>query len=421
MGAITTPKRQAQQMLASLRTRAWVQACKKSLMLQTGDQQPVTHYQLSKAANHGTNKPNQATRWKQWDEGAPATARTAHQVDAAPDLTGAAGAYLTGPWVDIGGVVASGAYVPLWNVIEGDTKDIVTAWKQVPNFAWRHWCIWEGMALQDFIALGLMTAECYYPPDDFHHPQFKWQVNLAKQLSTLEEKREQTYNDVLQRVFNRTYEDDPGKLIALLVNTVFPLEKEYSDFFEMLGRPRDGFDPRMKLLVDIEQCLQKLKKGHEEQHQEEYELLLHDCEQYLLAAWHEGPPPAAESMWVPKLKTGYELFSLLKQCLEYGSVTPPLVALAAGISVVKMAGGSKHPATIDGTTYPYTLWFADDPGDMEVDACHWDEVNSQLEEMGISMDQLIQAAKGFGVYIGRKRDRDEILMELEREAQHELG
>ncbi|MGE4345615.1 MAG: hypothetical protein AB7F20_15310, partial [Geoalkalibacter sp.] len=397
---------EAKNKLQLLQTQAWANACARSYCLRYG-REKASAYALSNETDV-LKTPTQTGQWSQWAKGQRAvTSKTVTNLAAIKTFKGPNKVHSVGPW-QASPRTGVGARVPLWEVLRGDPR---SAWQKVPDYVWRHWLPLEG-DLDD--PIGMLTRPKTYPNDDYDHYEFAWQ---AKKTASFREKLpfwREACREALRRFAAGETEvpediDDPNWAPPLVKEAKRQENEIRSLGFDFTEEP---WAEELDWLLEVEDYLRAKRRGlwggavDEEALRQKVDRIV--CYGY-------DSHDVYHSLWVPDaeaFKTEAGLCELLRQCVEAGAmlpldgageitfISPPLVILAASITIARLTQG-----------IPCRIGFEIEPKRWNLDESLWAPIAAELERIGLSMEAFQEAARGFGIEI-YKFGRDEQMEEL---------
>ncbi len=396
-------------LLANLQTRAWAQAGARSLR----DFDPakrVSATSLAKAAS-GNGRKCQTTQWSQWLQGRRAVMKTTvKKIDErAAIFAGLDRVHGTGPW-QASPVTGVGAHVPLWEVVRGNPGSILKAWSEVPKDVWRHWLPWMGDTQDPMTKI--------YPDKDYLQVEFTWQARAAKVRREKLALWREACREALRRFSAGETEvaedDDNPNWEPPLVRTANELEAEVRKLgFDF---SQDPWAEELLWLRQVEDFLRgkrwKMWGGHAD------EKGFRDRVGWF---WSSGDDSYLDK-WQPKdsaFRTEVSLCELLRECLASGMtfsgeevrlLCPPLVILAASITVAKLTCWTELAADQLPRQRPYRIGFVREATGWNLDEQFREVVAAELERVGLSMELFCEAAGEFGIELytfGTDEEREE--------------
>lgn len=408
--------------LHKLKTHVWVQGCLRSYCRYTGKTKGSFNA-LANAAHSEDYDKSQPIQWKRWLEGGHIVhQKTVENIGRSVVFAGTQKLFTVGPWqpgdwsyAPGWAKILCGAHVPLWDVISAEKEDLPRIWGEVPRFVWRHWMPWESMNFSDEeIRRGelanFLHRQMEFPETDYLHPEFTWQLACHKVFKEALLKHQELYMEALASFV------DPQAHTSLARQdrdaALQELEKVMADHARKLhcAELLKGVE-RKRILLDqikgVESLQKSLPSTENNPPQPGFDLagptrelkerVRHELNGYLESGNEEDEVELND--WVPAkvtFRNEAALARFLSGIGRYDGLTPPLVVLAAAISLAKLE--KIH----DNETLSYRVEYVDQvTSPWQVHEDYWPELVAELEKYAMTIDSLNAAAAEFGVFITR--------------------
>jgi len=393
--------------LQLIQSQAWVNACARSYCLRYDKDTAGASVLSQEATRKGCT--TQTTQWSEWLKGKRAvTSKTVENIAKVDTFQGLKKVHEVGPW-QASPFTGVGAHVPLWEVLRGDRRSILQAWEAVPKEVWRHWLRLGGDLDNPLEFLNQPTT---YPDDDYENVEFAWQAEASKQCRKELRAWRKACREALRRFADGETEvpediDDPNWVPPLLRES-----KKLESEIRSLGFAftEDPWKSELLHLQYVEDYLRAKRRGIWGGSVDE-EAVREQVGRFTFIGVDSG-----HDKWVPAagtFDTEAGLCELLRQCVEAGAefthdgaevitfINPPLVILAASITLVKLNYGQFCSQVRLREVLPYRIGFVAERTGWNLDECLWAPIVAELERIGLSLEAFQKAARGYGVELYR--------------------